>query len=156
MKIRSLYDLGKRQSALSFDPDTSMTDQDFVEESSIQNIISRYMKTGSLGKTLENPVYGDFTSGHDYRTLIDTIREVDSDFAQLPSDIRAEFGNDASNMVDFITNPENAQKAVEMGLLPPDADPVSNFEEKPRERPPVAPEPQSKQKPEVAPKSEES
>ncbi|QXP44292.1 MAG: internal scaffolding protein [Arizlama microvirus] len=115
----------------------SMTQQHFAGDTDINAIVAKFVKTGSLDPSLVNQraaVFADVSGIVDYRTTLDRIRAVNEQFELLPVEIRARFENDASNLLEFVANPANAEEAVKLGLLPK---PVSEL---PVELKPVVPE----------------
>jgi hypothetical protein len=95
----------------------SLTQQHFTEESQINNIIAYHDRTGII-KNVQKGIaqYGDYSEINEYRESLDMIRAADENFAQLPSDIRRRFNNNAGEFFEFATNPQNEQSLIEMGL----------------------------------------
>lgn len=95
----------------------SMTDRSFRDECDINNIVARCLQTGSVPQ-VEGGLYGDFADLPD--NLQDSyalIQEAGDRFMQLPSDVRREFNNDPMQLLSFIHNPANRQRAGELGLI---------------------------------------
>lgn len=142
-KFFTLYDVQPpKDSVLITQP--SMTDQTYAEECDIHYIISNFNTTGivdSVGShdpaTLQ---YGDTTLLPDYETACNLVANVNSEFAALPSSVRAEFANDPRQLLDALTS--NDEKVVsrleELGL-------------KPKPQPESVPQPQSVPQPESVP-----
>lgn len=106
--------------ALSFAPQ-GRTKQSFKAECDINNLMSRYLKTGVLDFVNKHaPQYQDVT-GLDYQEAMDIVAHGNSMFNELPSKLRAEFDNDPALFLDFVSDPENAPEMAEMGLLTPEA-----------------------------------
>ena len=97
--------------------DESLTQQQFAEESEINNIIAFHDRTGVI-KNVQQGVarYGDYSEVHEYREALDLIRNADEDFMKLPSHIRRKFNNNAGDFFEYVTNPANETEIVEMGL----------------------------------------
>ena len=95
----------------------SKTQQQFKDETNINNIMARYEKTGLI-EHLNNraPNYGDFTEVDDYQSAVNKIMLADEYFAELPAKIRAQFNNNPAEFLEFTDNPENMAAMVEMGL----------------------------------------
>lgn len=102
--------------ALSFAGE-GKTKQSFKEECDINVIMSRYQQTGRLPDQLNpaNPQYIDAT-GFDFDLAMNLVAEATSAFAELPSDIRSQFGNDPGAFLDFVADPENRSQLASMGL----------------------------------------
>lgn len=95
----------------------SMTDRSFKDECDINHIVSRCMQTGAL-PNVEGGLYGDFADMPD--NLQDSyalIQEAGERFMQLSSDVRREFNNDPLQLLSFLQNPANKQRAGELGLI---------------------------------------
>ena len=96
-------------------PEPSLTQQHFAPECDINNVISRFTKTGVLPEK-QGAFYADFSSGMDYRETLDFLRATQEDFLALPAETRARFGNDPGALIDFVNDPANANRFEEVGL----------------------------------------
>ena len=65
----------------------------------------------------DRKVFRDFSSGDNYLELQNQLCEAQSTFNDLPSGIRDYFKNDPAKVIDFISDPDNALDAHEMGLI---------------------------------------
>ena len=96
----------------------SRTKQSFADECNINKIIAKFRKTGMITHLkATGGQYGDFTGVTDYRAALDAIREADASFATLPADIRRQFDNDPGQFLQFVSNPDNREALVDMGLV---------------------------------------
>lgn len=96
----------------------SMTQEHFREETEILNIIRRHDRNGVIDHINKGTaIYGDFSEITDYRDMIHKLREADSAFAQVPSDVRKRFENDPAKFFNFVTDESNHEALAEMGLL---------------------------------------
>ncbi len=106
----------------------SRTKQEFKLECDINEVIRRWTKTGVLPTPRAAEKYGDFTQVNDYQTAINRVNEADHAFMELPSAMRAKFHNSAGELLEYLEDPNNAQEAIDLGLLPgtptPPAPPV--------------------------------
>lgn len=114
---------------LFFGPsDRSLTQQSFLEESDINNILRRYKDTSLLPQRPGAPIFGDFSNLPDYHTALEAVLQSDRAFASLSSDVRERFGNNPGAFVDFMSNVANLDEAISLGLAkrvePPVADSV--------------------------------
>lgn len=96
-KFFTLYDeQPPKDSVLITQP--SMTDQTYADECDIHHIIANFNMTGIVDSAgAHDPAtlqYGDTTLLPDYETACNLVANVNSEFASLPSSVRAEFGND--------------------------------------------------------------
>lgn len=103
-------------------PAQGRTKQEFKDESDINQIMARYMRTGLIDNvTTKLPQFAD-VQGQDFYEAMQIVAESKTLFEELPSKIRTEFENDPGKFLDFVHNPENRPRMAEMGLLRPDAD----------------------------------
>lgn len=109
----------------------SKTEQHHANEVDINSIMRKYRKTGVLPEPSARGIYGDFAFAEDFHTTQNRVVAANELFNNLPSDIRTQFDNDAGAFLGFVNDPENADEAREMGLLPPIPPPPK----KPREDP---------------------
>jgi len=99
----------------------SRTKQAFKDECDINKIVARYKKQTGIDLAQQfapftGGEFGDFSDVVDYHTAMDRIIQAEANFEALPAILRKRFGNDPGHFVDFMTNPENADEIVKMGL----------------------------------------
>lgn len=94
----------------------SRTKQSFKDECDVNNILSRYEKTGLLPQLSELPQYGDFSETMDYQTSMNFIVKANEQFDKLPAKLRKRFQNDPAQFMEFVHDPENSDDLVKMGL----------------------------------------
>lgn len=95
----------------------SLTKQSFKAECDINNIISRYNKTGMLDHVMKTGGrYGDFCDVEDYHTSVLKVVEAQRMFESLPSTLRSRFANDPGNFLMFVQDPANVDEMVKLGL----------------------------------------
>jgi len=111
----------KSKFSLSFPLNSPHTRQEFRDESDINTIMARYLRTGELPhvNTIA-PQYFD-AAGIDFQTHMQSIADAKSLFAQLPSSVRFRFANDPGLFIDFCGDESNRPELARMGLLSPDA-----------------------------------
>lgn len=102
------------ESAPRFAP--SRTVQSAKADSDINVIVKRFRVTGQMPGSFRMPQYGDYEGVNDFQSAMNALRAAEEGFAQLPADVRKKFGNDPQNFLDFVSNPENADAMVELGL----------------------------------------
>jgi hypothetical protein len=117
------FDVVKGDDGVVTNPEVvSRTSQSERKHADINFIVAKAKKTGVLasGGVLNGrqPSYGDFSSGDDFEQMQLKVARFKSDFELLPSELRNKFENRAELLLDFVLNPENKEKAIEMGLLP--------------------------------------
>lgn len=95
----------------------TLTQQHFQKECDIKEIIKKHDRTGIIAHVNRGVAqYGDYSEVNEYREALDVINSASEMFMQLPSDIRREFDNDPGEFFEFATNPNNAERMVELGL----------------------------------------
>lgn len=98
-------------------PGGSRAAQSFKDDCDINVIVRRAMRTGVWpNKRMEVPVFGDFTNIPDYRSAQQLIVETTEQFEKIPARIRERFHNSVDEFVAFVSNPENSEDVVKMGL----------------------------------------
>lgn len=93
----------------------SMTKQSFKDECDISKIVAR-SKAGIPAIITKNGSYLD-NQDLDYQEHVNQIMETEENFMSLPSHIRKQFNNDPAEIITFLENPKNIQKAQEIGLI---------------------------------------
>ena len=95
----------------------SLTQQSHAEAADVRNIIKQYDRTGLIANVNRGIAqYGDYSEINEYAQALNMVREADASFAELPSEIRQMFGNNAGAFFEFATNPKNSEKMIELGL----------------------------------------
>tara|TARA_B100000579_G_scaffold320748_1_gene270351 strand:+ start:3402 stop:3875 length:474 start_codon:yes stop_codon:yes gene_type:complete len=95
----------------------SLTQQQFAEESQIQNIVKKYDSQGFFDTINRNPAqYGDFTQITDLHSAMSQINEAKENFMTIPSPIRERFNNDPQQFYSFASDENNFDELVDMGL----------------------------------------
>ena len=93
------------------------TEQAHKSECDVMQIIRRYDKTGLISHVSNiEAQFGDMT-GIDFQTMQNKVLEAEESFAKLPSEIRKEFENSPAKLLEFMDNPDNREKAIELGLI---------------------------------------
>lgn len=108
----------------------SRTDQSFREEADINSIVKRHVKmTGErfpergMPAVLDPRFYGDFSQVGSFQDAIFAVDSARESFMTLPSNVRAFFENDPAKLLSFMADSRNFDKAVELGLVKPKAQP---------------------------------
>lgn len=100
----------------------SMADQTYADECDIHHIIANFNTTGIVDSVgAHDPAtlqYGDTTLLPDYETACNLVANVNAEFADLPSSVRAEFGNDPRMLLDALTSTDAkvVSRLEELGL----------------------------------------
>ena len=92
--------------------DDGRTKQSFKDQCDINKILKKAMRTGSIAHLQKYPeaTYGEFDGEFTLLEAHGRIARANQIFAELPSEIRREFNNDALAFVSFAGNPENNDK----------------------------------------------
>ena len=118
-KTEETYTPAPRKSvAIDFSNSPSRTKSEFKDEVNINTIVKKAMRTGVLPSGDRQPLYADFTQLNSYESAQLAIAEAKSSFENLPSNIRAKFDNDVTELLDFVDNEDNKEEAIQLGLLP--------------------------------------
>lgn len=134
VKFKTAYDERKREGFQT--TGESLTQQHFAQETDIKSIIKKHDRTGIISHVARGVArYGDYSEINEYREALDVVNSANASFQQLPSQLRAMFGNDAGEFFEFATNPANSEKMVELGLA--EAPPSPKAEAQPVDKKPT-------------------
>lgn len=95
----------------------SRTQQQFLKDCDINVILQRYMKHGADPRLPQEGMFGDFSNLPDLQSAMNTVIEAETAFFGLPSKVRREFDNDPVKLLEFLQDPGNRDRAVELGLV---------------------------------------
>lgn len=96
----------------------SKTRQSDAKDADINTILARFVRTGAPVPVNEAAqMYLDVTEIGDFRKVRDHINQATDYFMSLDAGARAFFQNDPANFLDFIVDPANADKLVELGVV---------------------------------------
>ena len=108
-----------RKCHLDFSNEECVTEQSHEPDCNINNIVRKHgMDLIAQTAQLQNFTYDD-NPNNDFQETMNAILKAKDSFSQVPSDIRKQFDNDPAKFLDFIHNPANQTKLVEMGLANP-------------------------------------
>jgi len=96
-----------------------MVKQSFVAECDINNILKQFKLTGQIQHMSAKAALGsyeDLPEPLDFQEALNTVKDAEQSFATLPSQIRDRFGNDPGNFLDFMSNPNNQDEIIKLGL----------------------------------------
>lgn len=92
--------------------------QQFKDSVDINKIMKRYHSGGRMTNLSNRPaVYGDFSNVTDYASALRAIQNSQDSFMNLPSQIRSRFENDPAKLLDFLSNKNNRDEAIKLGLI---------------------------------------
>lgn len=120
-----------------------MTKQSFQDESNINTIMQKYVKTGVIDYVKDHPGnFVDLPLVEDYQAALNVVIKAGEAFDELPGSVRRRFENNAVGFLEFMDDPEKMEESVELGLrerievVEPVLDPPAT----PPEEPALAPE----------------
>lgn len=118
----------------------SLTKQSFAEECDINVIMARIQRGIPLPVMNLEPMYADFSDGLTYQEAMNAVVAAQATFNQVPAEIRARFGNDPAQFLDFVVDPANKDELIKMGLAAA-GEPVAPVVPAPVAQPAAAPAP---------------
>ncbi|WNK13560.1 MAG: internal scaffolding protein [Microvirus sp.] len=104
----------------------SLTQQHFANETDINQIMAKFLKTGLLNQ-IDAGYYEDVSEAQDYRHALHVLKDADAQFATLPALVRKKFNNSPLEFMNFIHDPKNENTARELGLLMTQNGPILNL-----------------------------
>lgn len=122
----------------------SKVQQNLVKSTNINTMVKQLVRTDGQssghpgGKTELRPIFKDNYDNPTFAEQMDIVAAGTSAFEELPSKIRSHFKNDLSAFSEFMSNPDNLEKARELGIIEPAPEPPPEKEE--AETPPEPPE----------------
>jgi phage internal scaffolding protein len=96
--------------------DSSLTQQQFRDESDINTIVDRFMKTGHLPDPVSMPQYIDYEGVFDFQSAMNVVRQADENFMRMDAKVRSRFHNSPQEFLEFFADPANTEEAVRLGL----------------------------------------
>jgi len=114
-KIHHAYDV-PQVPGIDFSQETSLTKQSFTDECDINKIVARITRDGYDPSQYGVPQYADVSNAPSFHEAMEIVTKGQQAFAQLPSIIRARFGNDPAQYLDFVANPENLPEMLKLGM----------------------------------------
>lgn len=117
--IRSRYD---KHDSVSIEMTTpSMTRQECKDECDINLIVARHAETGLWSNSLKPPTlvpkFIDIANAPDAITAHNLFIQAEQAFQQLPASVRKEFNNSPHELIAFVSNDSNYEKALSLGLV---------------------------------------
>lgn len=103
--------------------DVSSVQQHFREACDVNQVMSRFVRTGSVATGLPismgaaRPIYGDFVGLDDFMHCQNRIIAAQTAFDALPSRVRSRFQNDPRQLVAFFADEDNLEEAISLGLV---------------------------------------
>jgi phage internal scaffolding protein len=93
------------------------TEQVHKDACDINKIIDKYDKDGIITHVSNfEAQFGDL-SGAEFKEMMDKVVDASNLFMDLPAHIRNEFNNSPEELLTFMDDPDNRDKAIELGLI---------------------------------------
>lgn len=114
------------------DPETgevlpSMTKQSEMDACDIHNVLRQFSQQGFESLVRENAAkgqYADLPDSIDYQESLNIVIAAQRSFETLPSQVRERFGHDPARFLDFLSDPNNQDEAIRLGLATDSRPPV--------------------------------
>ncbi|AKI26890.1 internal scaffolding protein VP3 [Gokushovirinae Bog8989_22] len=94
-----------------------LTRPEFLNQCTPRIQVERFIRDGVYYQTPLSPQFGDFTNIGSYQECLNRVISIDQTFDSLPSAVRAKFRNDPGALITFLSNPDNRDEAISLGLL---------------------------------------
>ncbi len=95
----------------------SRVQQNFKKDADINNIVKKY-KSGQIDQV--NPaqlMYRDVSGIPTFHEMLNIVTEANANFLRIDPEIRQEFENKPEKLVEFMSDPKNQERALELGLI---------------------------------------
>lgn len=99
--------------------DKSMTQQQFKDETDVNNIIQKYVQTGELTHVRQNAaagVFEDVSQISNFHEMQNTIVRAKEAFALVPAELRHKLHNDPARFIEWINDEKNNAEAIKYGV----------------------------------------
>lgn len=126
-----------RSTEADFSDSPSLTSQSFADEVNINKIMARVEKGQIVLGSDGMPFYGDVSELGGLQEALIKVQEAEELFMQFPAETREVFENDPLKMVQFLEDPSNKEKAIQLGLVKPKPEVVTPPVPEPGANPPA-------------------
>ncbi len=92
------------------------TKQAPTQETDINYIMAKYVKTGTIEHFAKHGGEYGFASSIVFHEAMNVVAKADSMFAELPALVRRRFNEEPGEFLEFVQNPENQKEMIELGL----------------------------------------
>lgn len=97
----------------------SIVQQQWEPETKIDYLLRKYSSQGFNPYAPSMPAdFLDVSELGDFQDQQNKLLDAQDYFDSLPSHIRLQFQNNPSELISFLLNPKNKEKAIELGLFP--------------------------------------
>lgn len=118
MEFRTPF-VGRKRVAIAFDPDSSLTQQNEAEFTTIKSYLDKYARVGVLGdpQRLTEAQFGDFVNAPDFQQSLEQVQRMTRFFEALPSDVRRQFHDDPAEFAAALGDPSTQELLRSKGIL---------------------------------------
>lgn len=95
----------------------SRVKRSFGPSTDVNNVVSKFLRTGVLPQKAAQPFYGDFSVADDYHSAMNRVMQIEDMFMSLPAKVRNRFSNNAEALLRFVGDVSNRDEAIELGLI---------------------------------------
>lgn len=139
-KILSMYDPTNYGPESNLKFEKTLTQQQFKDEQDINNIMRKYGAAAFSNQTQYlQQNFADFSQPVDFLQAKTLILDAENRFNELPAEIRKEFNNNPVNLVNFVQDEKNLEKAIKLGLIDPAKIPQKVPDKEPAQPPKAEP-----------------
>ena len=96
------------------------THQSFKDECDINALMARQKVTGLVKRHDKTPIYADYSSLGNYDEALNMLNDAQDMVDALPAKLRGEFSNNPGELLEFMSDENNKERAVELGIIQPD------------------------------------
>lgn len=127
-KIRSAYSFDRAENArlhglACLDPTRAV--QSERDNCDINVLVARFGITGQMPQTTRLPTYESYEDVFDYQSALQSVKDAQEAFLELPARVRERFKNDPQEFLMYATDPANIDGMRELGLASPKATPAA-------------------------------
>lgn len=97
----------------------SMADPSFEADTNVNNVMKKHggsMESAFQARRLQG-AYADLSNIPDYQTMLKTVQHAQDTFNAMPADLRKKFDNDPQKLISFLSDPNNKNEAITLGLV---------------------------------------
>lgn len=118
-----------RKRVQTFNAEPSMTDQSQEPDTNINNLMKGMtMRDYNNIVGSQNGFYADLSEiPKNLTSAMETVQKAQMAFDSLPSNVRERFGNSPESMMAFLSDKNNKEEAIKLGLIdapPPPQEPI--------------------------------
>lgn len=97
-----------------------ITEQSFKDACDINRIMSKWRGPLPPVCMAARETFRDVSNVEDFQSIQNAVLDATEAFKTLSANMRARFGHDVVNLIDFVRNPANMEEAIKLGLIDKD------------------------------------